>query len=146
MQHYKVLDALATETTYISAQELARTVGATKSQILYWGTTGYIERKKREGKYHNFPIQAIPKAKVMATLVCEVGMEPERASKLADRLLKRFEDKPDASQAVLEFLIVLSEHIDEVIDYVGKDEAFRKRMGELRNDAPLFAAGRGISP
>jgi DNA-binding transcriptional MerR regulator len=146
MQHYKVLDALLTETTYISAQELARTVGATKSQILYWGTTGYIEKKNRKGKYHNFPIQSIPKAKIMATLVCDVGMEPERASKLADRLLDRFEKKPDASQAVLEFLMVLSEHLDEVIDYIDKDEAFRKRIGELRDDAPLFAAARGLSP
>jgi len=127
--NYKVLEALDVETPHFSAQELARAVGATKAQILYWGKKKYITR--RDNGYHMFPVEVIPKAKVMTILVSEVGLEPEKASRLAQRLLDRFEDAPDATRAVIGFLKALSEHLDEVIALIAKREYFQEAVDSL---------------
>ena len=133
MMKYEVLDVLETETAYLSSQELARATGATKSQILHWGKTGYIPRRK-EG-YHMFPIQVLPKARIMAVLVREAGLEPSRASGLAERLLERFKDAPDSARAVIGFLKLLYEHLDEVVDFVGEDKQFRDCVAAIEKES-----------
>jgi len=70
---------------YISSSELARMVGATKNQILHWARSGHIEH--RESTYRMFPVSASNKASVMAALVNGIGQEPNKATKLADKLL-----------------------------------------------------------
>ena len=101
------------ETTYLSARDFARAAGARKPQVLYWAKAQYIVR--REHGDYVFPLSELPKAKVMGVLVNQVGLEPGKASSLAGRLLKWFENSPDTAKAVLVFLDALYERFDDVM-------------------------------
>ena len=130
MFNYRIFDSLSIKGPYISAQELARTVGATKSQILYWGKAKYLERRTDE--YHMFPIQTIAKAKLMSILVNEVGMMPKRSSSLADKLLRRLDSSLDAVETILCFLTLLYECTNQIIDFVASDDDLRNMVRKLR--------------
>jgi len=142
---YHILDSLGTGNGYVSSQELAVMAGATKTQILYWGRAGYLVR--REGSYYMYPVSVLPKAKAMAVLVNGIGLEPEKASRLAERLVARFEDVPDTARAVIGFLKGLAERFDEVIDLMQTlhiDEAVAD-WAEKKGLLPAVTHGGGRS-
>ena len=124
-----VLLNLDSDNTYLSAGELARAAGARKPQVIYWAKADYLAR--RSGEDYMFPLSELAKAKVMAVLVNEIGLDPKKASSLATRLLGWFEESPDTAKAVLVFLNALSERFDEVMELVKGTSFDRKVLNAL---------------
>jgi len=113
---------------YISAQDIADIAGASKSQVLYWGRTKYIPR--RTTGYNQYPISAVPKAKLMALLTNEIGIESSKASQLADSLLSWIEERPGVVDALLTFLRALYGDFEKVMTHL-EESGFGKELLQL---------------
>ena len=125
----RFLDIRSYEAADVSAQSLADAAGTTRSKILAWERAGFIQRKPGGG-YNSYPLIQLPKVRLLALLEREIGLDGDKASALAERLLTKVEEEPDAVEAVVALLRGLYENFDEVMDLMIGSE-FQKHLLEM---------------
>lgn len=113
---------------HVSAQDIADIAGVTKAQVNYWGKAGFLPH--RPSGYHQFPVTAVPKARMMRLLASEIGLEAAKASVLADKLLAWGEKSPESVDALVEFLRALYVDFDDVIARL-EESGFGEELRQL---------------
>jgi hypothetical protein len=123
-----LLDVRKQREVFVSAQDVGDFAGVEKAQVLYWGRAGFLPR--RAAGYHQYPLSAVPKTKLMGLLTNEIGLEAARASQLADSLLGWIKERPQAVDALLTFLRALYVNFEEVMTHLDKS-GFGKELLQL---------------
>lgn len=120
MKQSCLFEILKSEAIHVSAQDVADMVGTNKSQVLYWGRTGFLNRRKTGHKI--YPISELRKAILLSFLINKIGLDGKKASQLADGLLQRIESDADAIDAIFVFLQALHKNLDGLIELITSSE------------------------
>ena len=120
---------------HLSAQDVADIVGTNKSQVLYWGRVKFLDRRTSGHKV--YPFSELRKAKLLAFLINEVGLDGKKAASIADGLLRSVDDdEPRGVETLLELFRAMYDDLDGVLKSLANTDLHRELVGVGASDVP----------
>ncbi len=120
----------------LTAVQLASMANVLPQDIQYWGREGFLSRdgERPQGEI-SYTLSQLPKVKLMALFTKRLEIKAKKASELANALLLRYENSPDAFNATVGMVQLLESRITAFVDLI-LELKLLPRIGELLKEAP----------
>ena len=120
----------------LTAVQLASMANVLARDIQYWGREGFLSPggKRPQGEI-SYTLSQLPKVKLMALFTKRLEIKAKKASELADALLSRYENSPDAFNATVGMVQLLESRITAFVDLILELDLL-PRIGKLLKEAP----------
>lgn len=121
----------------LSAAQLAGLANVRLQDIQYWGRKKYLSTGENSDGAQ-YQLNQLPKAQLMALFAKRLQMKSEKASQLADDLLRLYEDKPDAFKATIAMVQALESRITDFVSMIVELDLV-PRIGEMLEEGKANA-------
>jgi hypothetical protein len=122
----------------LSAAQLAGLANVRLQDIQYWGRKKYLSTGE-ETDEPQYQLSQLPKAQLMALFAKRLQMKSEKASQIADDLLRLYKDKPGAFRATIAMVELLESRITEFVSMI-VDMDLVSHMGDLLTKEKIKAS------
>jgi hypothetical protein len=122
----------------LSAAQLAGLANVRLQDIQYWGRKGYLS-SGQDCNGSQYQLSQLPKAQLMALFAKRLQMNAEKASQIAEDLLRLYENKPDAFKATIAMVEALESKISDFVSMI-VDLNLVPRIGEMLEEEKIKAA------